>query len=82
MKETAGKPFPPPPPLAFLVGPEGGWSPEEDAMFDAYGGSGCGSGTRDRNGVVNVSLGTTVLRAETAAMMAVGAWALDDAAAR
>eukprot|EP00571_Detonula_confervacea_P002889 CAMPEP_0172330350 /NCGR_PEP_ID=MMETSP1058-20130122/61355_1 /TAXON_ID=83371 /ORGANISM="Detonula confervacea, Strain CCMP 353" /LENGTH=369 /DNA_ID=CAMNT_0013047557 /DNA_START=395 /DNA_END=1504 /DNA_ORIENTATION=- len=59
--------------VSFLVGPEGGWSAEEEIMFDEicvkYDG-------KDSAPVQCVSLGSSVLRAETASMMAVGAWAL------
>ncbi|KAL9184431.1 hypothetical protein ACHAXT_002517 [Thalassiosira profunda] len=62
------------PRAAFLVGPEGGWSVEEEAVFDelcsAYSSSSSDAPVR------GVSLGSTVLRAETACMLAVGAWAL------
>jgi len=59
--------------VSFLVGPEGGWSLEEEELFDQicsrYGGM-------EDPPVRCVSLGSSVLRAETASMMAVGAWAL------
>ena len=62
--------------VAFLVGPEGGWSAEEEEFFDeicsGYSGGG-GGGTAP---VRCVSLGPSVLRAETACMVAVAAWAL------
>ncbi len=47
-------------PIAFAVGPEGGWSPEELAEFSAAGWR-------------SVTLGPTILRAETAAMAALAA---------
>ena len=47
-------------PIAFAVGPEGGWSPEELAGFSAAGWR-------------SVTLGPTILRAETAAMAALAA---------
>lgn len=57
------------PPLALLVGPEGGWSPEERAALRAM------------EGVRAVSLGPRILRADTAAVAmlslvqaAVGDW--------
>ena len=43
------------PALEFAIGPEGGWAPEEEALFDA-------------NGWKAVSLGPRILRAETAAI--------------
>jgi 16S rRNA (uracil1498-N3)-methyltransferase len=45
------------PALDIAIGPEGGWAPEEEALFDA-------------NGWRAVSLGPRVLRAETAALAA------------
>ena len=45
------------PALEIAVGPEGGWAPEEEALFDA-------------NGWRAVSLGPRILRAETAAIAA------------
>jgi 16S rRNA (uracil1498-N3)-methyltransferase len=45
------------PVLEIAVGPEGGWAPEEEALFDA-------------NGWRAVSLGPRILRAETAAITA------------
>ena len=45
------------PELEFAIGPEGGWAPEEEALFDA-------------NGWLAVSLGPRILRAETAAIVA------------
>jgi RsmE family RNA methyltransferase len=55
--------------VMFLIGPEGGWSPaEEDCMNEMESKyPGC---------LYNVSLGPTVLRAETAAMTAVAAYTL------
>ncbi len=43
------------PDLELAIGPEGGWAPEEEALFDA-------------NGWQAVSLGPRILRAETAAI--------------
>jgi 16S rRNA (uracil1498-N3)-methyltransferase len=43
--------------LELAIGPEGGWAPEEEALFDA-------------NGWRAVSLGPRILRAETAAIAA------------
>jgi 16S rRNA (uracil1498-N3)-methyltransferase len=45
------------PSLEIAIGPEGGWAPEEEALFDA-------------NGWRAVSLGPRILRAETAAIAA------------
>ncbi|MGB6192642.1 MAG: 16S rRNA (uracil(1498)-N(3))-methyltransferase [Terracidiphilus sp.] len=45
------------PALEIAVGPEGGWAPDEEALFDA-------------NGWRAVSLGPRILRAETAAIAA------------
>jgi len=57
------------PNVAFLIGPEGGWSPEENERMDAL--------ERSHPELFwNVSLGPTILRAETAAMTAVAAFTL------
>jgi 16S rRNA (uracil1498-N3)-methyltransferase len=45
------------PELQIAIGPEGGWAPEEEALFDA-------------NGWRAVSIGPRILRAETAAIAA------------
>jgi 16S rRNA (uracil1498-N3)-methyltransferase len=45
------------PDLELAIGPEGGWAPEEEALFDAHGWQA-------------VSLGPRILRAETAAIAA------------
>jgi 16S rRNA (uracil1498-N3)-methyltransferase len=50
-----------------LVGPEGGWSPEEEALFDA---------NANQKHIWNVSLGGNVLRTDTAAVTAVAAFTL------
>jgi len=55
--------------VAFVVGPEGGWSSKEEAWFDAYSKS-------HLEKVMGVSLGSNVLRAETASLLAIGAVAL------
>jgi 16S rRNA U1498 N3-methylase RsmE len=55
--------------VAFLIGPEGGWSPKEEEMMDEL--------EEDHpDAFFNVSLGSTVLRAETAAMTALAAFTL------
>eukprot|EP00547_Thalassionema_nitzschioides_P004151 CAMPEP_0194214078 /NCGR_PEP_ID=MMETSP0156-20130528/15130_1 /TAXON_ID=33649 /ORGANISM="Thalassionema nitzschioides, Strain L26-B" /LENGTH=333 /DNA_ID=CAMNT_0038942259 /DNA_START=149 /DNA_END=1147 /DNA_ORIENTATION=- len=45
--------------VAFLIGPEGGWSAEEEACFEK---------AEAKGKVYSVSLGSSVLRAETAAI--------------
>lgn len=45
------------PAFEIAIGPEGGWAPDEEALFDA-------------NGWQAVSLGPRILRAETAAITA------------
>ena len=52
--------------VAFLIGPEGGWSPKEEALFDQYQ-------EHAPLLVQGVSLGSFVLRAETAAITCVAA---------
>lgn len=52
--ETSGDEMPA---LEIAIGPEGGWAPEEEALFDA-------------NGWKTASLGPRILRAETAAIAA------------
>jgi len=52
--------------ISFLVGPEGGWSSEEESYFDIV----------DCKSIRCVSLGPHVLRAETAAMTVVASYAL------
>ena len=54
-------------PASFLVGPEGGFSPREMALLDELGSTSSGSPSA---GIQLVSLGPTVLRAETAAIAA------------
>ena len=61
--------------VSFLVGPEGGWSADEEELFDDV----CSKfADQDASPVRCVSLGSSVLRAETACLMAVGAWALTE----
>ena len=50
------------PALEIAIGPEGGWAPDEEALFDA-------------NGWRAVSLGPRILRAETAAIAALAVMA-------
>ena len=58
-------------PVIVLVGPEGGWSPPEEAQFDAL----VDQFPKD---VWNVSLGSTILRAETAAIAVATAFVLSE----
>ena len=61
--------------VSFLVGPEGGWSADEEELFDDV----CSKfADQDASPARCVSLGSSVLRAETACLMAVGAWALTE----
>jgi len=63
--ETGGSPFlgvARPGPAAILIGPEGGFTPDERALIRATGGA------------VGASLGPRILRAETAAAAAIAAW--------
>jgi len=63
--ETGGLPIAEiarPGPTAILIGPEGGFTPEERAMI------------RATPGATGVSLGPRILRAETAAAAAISAW--------
>jgi 16S rRNA (uracil1498-N3)-methyltransferase len=55
-------------PVAFLVGPEGGWSVSEEKLLN--------DAAAQSKHVYSVSLGSNVLRAETAAMTAMAAYAL------
>lgn len=59
--------------VVFLVGPEGGWSTEEEKMIDEISSKYSG---KKGSPVLCVSLGERVLRAETACLLAIGAWAL------
>jgi 16S rRNA (uracil1498-N3)-methyltransferase len=54
--------------VAFVVGPEGGWSPTEEALCDQY--------ATNSDYIHCVSLGPLVLRAETASITAVSAFML------
>jgi RsmE family RNA methyltransferase len=55
--------------VAFLVGPEGGWSPREDELLDRY--------TEDYPGsILGVTLGSNVLRTETASILAIGSYSV------
>jgi RsmE family RNA methyltransferase len=55
--------------VAFLIGPEGGWSPTEQRLLNVL--------ERDfPDSIFNVSLGRTILRTETAAITAMAAFAL------
>jgi len=63
--ETGGLPIAEiarPGPTAILIGPEGGFTPEERAMI------------RATPGATGISLGPRILRAETAAAAAISAW--------
>jgi Uncharacterized protein conserved in bacteria len=55
--------------VAFLVGPEGGWSPEEESMLDQY----C---EKYPQSIMGVTLGSNVLRTETASILAIGSFSL------
>lgn len=55
--------------VCFLIGPEGGWSPAEEAALDKLE-------VQYPCCLFNVGLGPTVLRAETAAMTAAAAYTL------
>lgn len=55
--------------VAFLIGPEGGWSPREEEILDKME-------QTHRGFLYNVSLGSNVLRAETAAVAAMAAFSL------
>ena len=55
--------------VALVVGPEGGWSVDEESLFDTY----C---RLYPESITGVSLGSNVLRAETASILALGAVAL------
>lgn len=55
--------------VAFLVGPEGGWSEEEEKLIEQYA-------AQHHEIIQSVSLGDFVLRAETAAMTCIASWNL------
>lgn len=55
--------------FAFLVGPEGGWSRKEEMMFDDYS-------AKYPDFFMGISLGSNILRAETAGMLAIGSFSL------
>jgi 16S rRNA (uracil1498-N3)-methyltransferase len=55
-------------PIAIVIGPEGGWSPEELDLIDKY--------CRNEDSIHTVSLGSNILRAETAAMAALSGYML------
>jgi len=55
--------------VGFVVGPEGGWSPRERDLFDSII-------CQKSSLMQSVSLGSTILRSETACMIAVGAFSL------
>jgi 16S rRNA U1498 N3-methylase RsmE len=55
--------------VAFLIGPEGGWSSTEEQLMDQLA-------RNHPDSILQVSLGENVLRVETAAVTAVGAFAL------
>lgn len=64
--------------IMFLIGPEGGWSPSEDALFDQLletdQKSESSSSITQSRSIYNISLGPAVLRAETAAVAATTAF--------
>ena len=55
--------------VAFMVGPEGGWSAEEEQLFEQYE-------AQHPDKIQSISLGDFVLRAETAAMTCIAGWNL------
>ena len=55
--------------VGFVIGPEGGWSPEEEELIQDY----CQSYPQIIQGI---SLGNSILRAETAAILAIGTYSL------
>lgn len=55
--------------VAFLIGPEGGWSKKEEALFDEYS-------KMYPESIVGISLGSNILRAETAGITAIAGYSL------
>lgn len=55
--------------VAFLIGPEGGWSKREEALFDEY----C---KLYPESIMGISLGSNILRAETAGITAIAGYSL------
>jgi 16S rRNA (uracil1498-N3)-methyltransferase len=55
--------------VAFLIGPEGGWSKREEALFDEY----CKVYPES---IIGISLGSNILRAETAGITAIAGYNL------
>lgn len=56
--------------MVFLIGPEGGWSEHENALFDHY------NNKYPNDVMICASLGKSILRAETCAIVAIGSYAL------
>jgi RsmE family RNA methyltransferase len=54
---------------AFLIGPEGGWSIQEETLLDQFS-------SEYPHKIMCISLGSSILRAETAAILATGSYAL------
>ena len=59
--------------VAFLVGPEGGWSADEEQLFEQYE-------AQHPEKIQSISLGDFILRAETAAMTCIAGWNLSQEA--
>lgn len=55
--------------VAFLIGPEGGWSGLEEELFDEY----C---SKNPESILGISLGSNILRAETAGITAIAGYSL------
>lgn len=53
--------------FAFLIGPEGGWSPQEEKLFDNH---------EEFPFIKSISLGKGVLRSETAGIAAIASWSI------